>query len=636
MQYWYSAQLRQYRLQFIRAFSGFSVKTGRGGPNNTEELLKVPCRYGDPSRVAATIVRGNTENKVLTVPFITCYINSLVMSASRRQDPYFQRSVQVNERQYDEQTQRYTNDIGNRYRVDMYMPVPYDVTMQVDIWTNNEDIKEQLLEQIMVLYNPTINIQTSNNPIDWTVLSYIEMMENVNWSSRTIPVGTDNPIDVATIQFKFPIWINPPAKVKKQVLIEEIITNIVKGYKEPNAVEWSEYEFLARDIVTPDNAEIRVTNVNPTTYALSLCQENGSQVDPEQSPTVTFATAYPRLFSGMVFLWNGIQITITTTSVTEAISQIRSFLGGTQLNCVIYNNTTMQFINTAAGDNIFADVVPGSLAALGLEATTYPGGNLAWWRLLQYYGTIKPYSQYGVNASQIRLKTVDDLTQTSSDLVGWIEIDPTDQNILYWIAESDSFPATTLPPINAIVDPTVSGPGINLPLAVNGQRYLLTENLPITSQAWGNISIPQSSPVAVQSAIWQAGQTKIQLNAANTAIQSGQLIVSSNVGIPQGTVVLSVDNTNIEIVNETTPLSSNITVTNSNYAPVYFYSQATANDIITYNGTTWIVTFDSQAERNTTQYVLNQTSNRLYAWSNGYWAPVVDSKYTRGYWTIAL
>jgi lipopolysaccharide export system protein LptA len=636
MQYWYSAQLRQYRLQFIRAFSGFSVKTGRGGPNNTEELLKVPCRYGDPSRVAATIVRGNTENKVLTVPFITCYINSLVMSASRRQDPYFQRSVQVNERQYDEQTQRYTNDIGNRYRVDMYMPVPYDVTMQVDIWTNNEDIKEQLLEQIMVLYNPTINIQTSNNPIDWTVLSYIEMMENVNWSSRTIPVGTDNPIDVATIQFKFPIWINPPAKVKKQVLIEEIITNIVKGYKEPNAVEWSEYEFLARDIVTPDNAEIRVTNVNPTTYALSLCQENGSQVDPESSPTVTFATAYPRLFSGMVFIWNGIQITITTTSVTEAISQIRSFLGGTQLNCVIYNNTTMQFINTAAGDNIFADVVPGSLAALGLEATTYPGGNLAWWRLLQYYGTIKPYSQYGVNASQIRLKTVDDLTQTSSDLVGWIEIDPTDQNILYWIAESDSFPATTLPPINAIVDPTVSGPGINLPLAVNGQRYLLTENLPITSQAWGNISIPRSSPVAVQSAIWQAGQTKIQLNAANTAIQSGQLIVSSNVGIPQGTVVLSVDNTNIEIVNETTPLSSNITVTNSNYAPVYFYSQATANDIITYNGTTWIMTFDSQAERNTTQYVLNQTSNRLYAWSNGYWAPVVDSKYTRGYWTIAL
>jgi len=228
MQYWFSAQLRQYRLQFVRAFSGFSVKTGRGGPNDTEELLKVPCRYGDPSRVAATIVRGNSENKVLTVPFVTCYISALSMSPTRRQDPYFTGSVQVNERMYDEQAGKYTNQVGNRYNVDRYMPVPYDLTMQVDIWTNNEDIKEQLLEQIMVLYNPTINIQTSTNPIDWTVLSYIEMMDNINWSSRTIPVGTDNPIDVATINFKLPIWINPPAKVQRQNIIEEIITNIVQ------------------------------------------------------------------------------------------------------------------------------------------------------------------------------------------------------------------------------------------------------------------------------------------------------------------------------------------------------------------------------------------------------------------------
>ena len=89
MQYWYSEQIRNYRLQFIRAFGGFSVKTGRGGPNNTEQLLKVPCRYGDPSRIAATIVRGNSENKSLTVPFITCFISSLAMAPQRRQDPYF-------------------------------------------------------------------------------------------------------------------------------------------------------------------------------------------------------------------------------------------------------------------------------------------------------------------------------------------------------------------------------------------------------------------------------------------------------------------------------------------------------------------------------------------------------------------
>jgi len=80
MDFWYSAQLRQYRLQIIRAFSNFQVQTGQGGPNNTVELIRVPCRYGDPSRVAELIVRGNSENKILSVPFITCTINSINMS----------------------------------------------------------------------------------------------------------------------------------------------------------------------------------------------------------------------------------------------------------------------------------------------------------------------------------------------------------------------------------------------------------------------------------------------------------------------------------------------------------------------------------------------------------------------------
>jgi len=635
MQYWYSAQLRQYRLQFIRAFSGFSVKTGRGGPNNTEELIKVPCRYGDPSRVAATIVRGNSENKTLSVPFITCYINSLVMSSSRRQDPFFSQSVQVDERYYDQQQQKYTNEIGNRYRVDRYMPVPYDVTMQVDIWTNNEDIKEQLLEQIMVLYNPSINIQTSNNPIDWTVLTYIEMMENITWSSRTIPIGTENPIDIATIQFKFPIWINPPAKVKKQVLIQEVITNIVQGSISPGAMEWNDYEFLARTVVTPGQAIIRVSNVNSTTYALSLCASNGSPIDQEKLPTVTFATNYPRLFVGMVFIWNTIQITISTTNVVSAIAEIRSYLTDTKLNCVLYNNTTMQFINTAGGDNIFADVVSGSLAALGLESATYQGGNLAWWRLLQFYGTPKPYSQYGTNASQIRLKTVDDLAQTNSDLVGWIEIDPTDQNILYWIAEPESFPSSTLPPINAIIDPTVSGPGINLPDATPGQRYLLTENLPIASQSWGNISISQSNPVAVAAGKWTAGTTEIQLSSPNISISAGQLIVSANVGIPDGSTVLSVNSTTITVINQVDPLNSNITITNDNYAPINFYARGTSNDIITYDSNAWVVDFNSTID-SATQLILNLNSNRLYQWKYGFWAPVVAAEYFPGYWTIAL
>ena len=80
-----------------------------------------------------------------------------------------------------------------------------------------------------------------------------------------------------------------------------------------------------------------------------------------------------------------------------------------------------------AGNNTFEDITPGSLEKLGLIATTYPGGNLAWWRLLELYGNLKSYLSYGTNASQLRLKTVNDIEKTNTDIIGWIDLDPIDQ-----------------------------------------------------------------------------------------------------------------------------------------------------------------------------------------------------------------
>lgn len=629
MQYWYSAQLRQYRLQFVRAFSGFYVKTGRGGPNDSQELLQVPCRYGDPTRIASTIVSGNSENKVLATPFITCVVSNLAMAPNRRQDPKFTDAFQINERKYDTNLQRYTNDIGRRYTVERYMPVPYDLTMQVDFWTNNLDIKEQLLEQILVLYNPAIDIQTSTNPIDWTVLSIIEMQDSITWTSRTIPVGTDNPIDVATMMFKVPIWINPPAKIQKQAIIQEIITNIYQGEQDPSTLLWTETEFLSRSVTTPKNATILVSNIDSYTCAISLCDESSSTIDKEHLPTVTFASQYPQLFAGMSFTWNNITITVNSTVVVDAVNEIRSFLSNTNLNCVLYNDTSMQFINTVGGDNVFVDVIPGSLAALGLQNTTYPGGTLAWWRLLLVYGSFKPYSLYGTNGTQLRLKTVDDLDQYNTDIVGWVDIDPVDQNKLIWYADQQSLPATAIPAIDAIVDPTTSGPSINLPASTVGQRYLLSKTPAQQSASWGLFVADTTTLVTSSSATWTTSTDVISLTIVNNLIQPGQTITSESSGIPDNTYVVAIDNQKVTI-------SNTLTTTQSSPTTVNFYSNVVANDIVVYDGVNWIVDWDSTANEHTTQYVLNNRSNRIYIWSNGYWAPLIHSKYTPGYWTLAI
>jgi hypothetical protein len=487
MQFWYNEQLRQYRLQFIRAFSNFYVQTGNSGSTGSPQLIRVPCMWGDQSRLAATIVQGNSENKIPTVPFISCYMNGISLAADRRQDPQLITKVQVNERLYDTELGQYTDKIGNRYTVERHMPVPYNVTMQVDIWTNNLNIKEQLTEQLLVLFNPMIDIQTSVNPLDWTVLTVIELQDSIAWTSRSIPIGTDNPIDVMSMQFKIPIWLNPPAKLKRQAIIQEIVTNIVEGSKSEGAMEWDSYNIFSQKITTIGQYSIQLEQIGAGEYKIYLCNEDGSKTDTNGNSTVTNSKNNPLLMGGMNFIWNGISCTIKHVDINQAVLDIRESLTGTQLNCVVVNENTIQFINMSGGNNVFVDGLTGTLSNLGLQAGTYPGGNLAWWRLLEMYGIVKTYDIYGQNSSQLRLKTVQDLDSTSTDIVGWFKFDTFDQNSLIWFQNNSTIPNTNIQPISAIVNPTTSGPGLNLPSPQLGQRYLLTESPANNSLVWGNV-----------------------------------------------------------------------------------------------------------------------------------------------------
>jgi hypothetical protein len=105
------------------------------------------------------------------------------------------------------------------------MPAPYKLTVKLDIWTSNTDQKHQILEQLTPLFNPSMEIQSNDNYIDWTSLSAV-LLTDVNYTSRNIPMGAEESIDVATMTFELPIWITLPAKVKKMGVVAQIIANM--------------------------------------------------------------------------------------------------------------------------------------------------------------------------------------------------------------------------------------------------------------------------------------------------------------------------------------------------------------------------------------------------------------------------
>ncbi len=221
MDYFYDGQIRRYVTQFMRVFIGFKYKAGDGTEN------AVPVGYGDMTRQVAAIIKENSENKMPTVPKISCYISGLELSTDRLGDATFVSKVHIRERRYTDAsgTREYQNVQGGNYTVERLMPTPFKLTMKCDIWTSNTDQKLQLLEQILVLFNPSLELQTTDNYLDWTSLSTL-YLTTTNFTSRTIPAGAESEIDVCTLEFEIPIWITPPAKVKKLGIVQSVISNV--------------------------------------------------------------------------------------------------------------------------------------------------------------------------------------------------------------------------------------------------------------------------------------------------------------------------------------------------------------------------------------------------------------------------
>lgn len=217
--HFYDGQIRRYITQIVRMLSNFSYKNGAG------ELIRTPVMYGDLTRQVASILRDNSENKLPSAPRIAVYITGLDIDRNRTGDSSFVSKVHIRERAYDEVTNEYKNVQGKNYTVERLMPTPYKLTVNADIWSTNTDQKLQIIEQILTLFNPSLEIQTNDNFVDWTSLTTVDL-ESVNFSNRTIPTGTETTIDVGTLVFSTPIWISPPAKVKKLGVITDIITNI--------------------------------------------------------------------------------------------------------------------------------------------------------------------------------------------------------------------------------------------------------------------------------------------------------------------------------------------------------------------------------------------------------------------------
>ena len=226
-QFFYDNQIRRFLIQFAKIFSNWYVTRGKD-PNGNEILVRVPIMYGDSSRQAATIIANNSASNLPSAPMITYYVSGLEYEQSRTQDPFFVDKMQIRQRAVNQDTGEFEQTQGQAFTLERMMPVPYKLRITVDFWTTNYQQKLELIEQLGVLFNPALDIQSTDNFVDWTSLTVV-YQDGLTFSSRSIPQGTGNPIDVMTWKFYIPIWITTSSKLKKMGVIHKVIASIFKG-----------------------------------------------------------------------------------------------------------------------------------------------------------------------------------------------------------------------------------------------------------------------------------------------------------------------------------------------------------------------------------------------------------------------
>lgn len=212
--YYYNAQITRYINQFMAIFQGLQVQVGKWN-DKEERLIPVDIHYGHVDKVVASLMAENTQNKPLKLPTMSAYMTGLQLSMNRA------RGVGQ------ERRQTYTPAGGlvpdDMKVIHQRMPVPYTLQMDLNIYVSNTNQHLQIMEQILPLFDPSLNVQTSDALFDWTRLTHVELKDVT--LDTNFPIGTDKRIIQSKISFEMPIEIDTPAEVRRD-FVEKIFLRV--------------------------------------------------------------------------------------------------------------------------------------------------------------------------------------------------------------------------------------------------------------------------------------------------------------------------------------------------------------------------------------------------------------------------
>jgi len=625
MQYFYDGQLRRYLTQVIRLLSNFVVRYGDG------TLVRVPVMYGDQDKQAASIINQGSENAITGAPRIAVYIADLDLARDRLGDSTYVGKMHIREREIDPESGDYGYAQGSNYTVERLMPTPFDLSLKVDIWSSNTEQKLQIIEQILVLFNPSLEIQTTDNYIDWTSLSVVELTDVV-FSSRSIPVGTNSAIDIATLNFKTPVWLSPPVKVKKLGIVTNIIANIFENKSDP-----------VLDYIDGLGTDYATGQVDPITKMFENRVSIGNfDIFVEEDRILIRSN---EVSQGSWLSWESVIRQFPGGKVTAGISKIYLLQpDGTEVVGAITMHPTDFTILVAAWD---PDTFPSNSP---IEGPARPTGDWIYFDAIVDPTTFNPKRPNKETTDQLipagkRYLIVDSIGGAVRDtFASTVKTFYVHTNILHkkvndHVLYINDVEVISNPQSNPIfyntlsftVTGTGSGATFNVTqllstasysAAVNavGSGYQPGDKLRVRGKKLGGVNIVNDCLITVLGVNGLGGIT---------SIKSGGVSVDKEFVIMSATAINQDDVVTYELnLNEDGPDAWK----NSDGSDTL----AETNDIIEWDGSKWVVVFSAEETTNTIVYQMNFYTRTQYKWNGVEWAKSFEGEYKRGQWRVGL
>lgn len=202
--YFYSGQIRKAQVQFSAIFTELRVKIGKNNFDSQTDLMTVPVKIGSIDRVVGAIMAGNTQNKPIRVPMIATQMLGMELAYD---------FIKGSNQQARHTTFPVGSDLPNGGKViQKLMPFPYFLTMEAALIASNEYQHQQMLEQILLLFNPDLQIQISDGYNDWTKITHVELT-GVGLDTA-YPIDAERRLITTNLQFKVLCYLSPPVNIR--------------------------------------------------------------------------------------------------------------------------------------------------------------------------------------------------------------------------------------------------------------------------------------------------------------------------------------------------------------------------------------------------------------------------------------